>query len=278
MNHSYRFKPFQYFIVTFVITWTFWFLTAFLSRLEKGKSALLVFLLLGLVTPFATALWMIYSSGNESLRRSFINKLLNIRLIKIESIPAILLIPPVSILLSISFSLLFGYSSDQFTISKSFSFSIGSAPTLLVLFLAACFEELGWRGYAMESISDRSSYFKATAVFSVMWSMWHFPLFFIAQTYQNEIMKLNPLYAVNFMISIVPLAFIISWLCRKNSSSIIAAILLHFVVNISQEFFMVEHITKCIQTAVLTVMAVVIVLMNKKMFFEQPIKRVPCND
>jgi len=72
---------------------------------------------------------------------------------------------------------------------------------------------------------------------------------------------------LNFFVSIVPLAFIISWFCKKNSGSILAAVLIHTIINFTQEFFQVSPYTKCIQTLVLIAVAVVFVVADKKVFF-----------
>jgi membrane protease YdiL (CAAX protease family) len=261
-----QYKPLSFFILSFVLTWGFWFLG---QRYAQSQTAIISFLLLGLVSPFATALGLIFTSGNKTLIDTFFNKLLNLRLIKLKTIPAIILIPPASIIIAIFVSLLFGFSSEQFTVAKSYSFNIGGLSTLLLLFLAASFEELGWRGYAIESLNVKFNYFNATAIFAVLWSLWHLPLLFIPHTYQNYVLQLNIWYAVNFMLSIIPLAFIISWICKLNSGSILAAIFLHFMINFSQEFFMVHPATKCIQSFVLLAFAIILVYTNKEMFFDE---------
>lgn len=262
------YKPVKYFTIIFIITWMFWFLSAYFSCFEKLKTIMLITVFLGLLTPFLTALFLIFSSNNQQLKNDFIDKLINIKLIKLKTIPAILLIPPLTVVLSITISLLFGFSSDQFNLSKSFSFQIAAIPTLLVLFLAASLEELGWRGYAIESLSQKNTYFKATFIFGILWSLWHFPLLFINGTYQNLILNINLIYVFNFFAGIVPLAFIISWLSNENNNSILTAILLHFNINISQELFMIENFTKCIQTIILTFAALAVVAANKKKFFK----------
>jgi len=132
----------------------------------------------GLLTPFATALYLTLTSKNKKLKQIFFNKLLNIRLIKPGSIPLFLILFPASMIVSILVSILFGFSLDQFSIAEEFSFSVGAVPTLLVLLPAACFEELGWRGYAVESLNDKYNYFVATSIFGVLWSLWHLPMFF----------------------------------------------------------------------------------------------------
>lgn len=74
-------------------------------------------------------------------------------------------------------------------------------------------------------------------------------------------------FAVNFFVSIIPLGIIISWICLKNRKSILAAILFHFIINISQEILNITQTTKCIETVVLTGVAAVIIFFDKKMFF-----------
>ncbi len=151
--------------------------------------------------------------------------------------------------------------------TEEFSFTVGAVPTLLFLVLAACFEELGWRGYAVESLNSNRSYFEATAIFGVLWSLWHLPMFFIPHSYQAQLLQEDFFLVLNFFVSIVPLAFIISWFCKKNSGSILGAVLIHSIINFTQEFFQVSPYTKCIQTLVLIVIAVVFVLADREAFF-----------
>lgn len=254
MKHNlthYRYKPFLYYFITFLSTWVFWCLAA-LQETQK-----VTFLLIGLCMPFVVALFFVFLSRNTTMIWQFFNKLLNIKLIHLKTVPFIFLLPPASMLIAILFSLLFGFSIEQFNISHAFSFHVG-VPTLLILLLAASLEELGWRGYGMESLG-RYNYFTASLIFGLLWSLWHFPLFFIQGTYQYEILQSSIWYAINFMLGIIPLAVIVSWVCKRNGGSILAAILFHFIINVSQELFMVTPQTKCIQTAVLCVFACMLV-------------------
>lgn len=269
MKEAYVYRPLKFFLSTYLITWVSWFLAAYFSYQKNGESIYVVLMIPGLIAPFGTALWMILTSKKKQLKKDFVNKLFNIRLIKLSSIPAIFFIMPVTVVISILISILFGQSIDQLQFSKEFSFSVGFAPVLLVLFLAASFEELGWRSYAMDSLRSKHNYFTATLIFAGLWAFWHFPLFFVNNYYQNELIRTNALFAINFMVSVFPMAFIISWLCNKNSGSILIAVLFHFIINISQEALQMGQITKCIETIVLIVIAAIIVIINKKMFFEK---------
>ena len=269
-EESSTYNPLKFFFLTFLLTWLSWFLSAYFSFQENGKTLYVILMIPGLIAPFAIALYMLLSSQNKKLIMGFKDKLFNLRLIKFSTIPLIFLIMPIAVIISILISLLFGQSIDQLRLSDGFSFSAGFVPVLLVLFLAASFEELGWRSYAMDSLLIKRNYFFASLIFAILWAFWHFPLFLIKEYYHYEILKTNPLFALNFMLSIFPLAFIIGYVCKKNSGSISVAILFHFIINISQEAFQITQVTKCIETFVLTLIASVIILMNKAMFFDVP--------
>jgi membrane protease YdiL (CAAX protease family) len=148
-------------------------------------------------------------------------------------------------------------------------FSTGFVPVLLLLLLAATFEELGWRGYAFDSLEKRYTYFTASIIFSILWSLWHVPLSFVQDSYQYEIFQENIWYGLNFYVSIIPLGVIISWVCLKNQKSILAAILFHFIINMSQEALAITQQTKAIETVVLTVVAVLIVIIDRELFFSK---------
>lgn len=194
-------------------------------------------------------------------------------------LPALLLIMPLTVLISIVLSLPFGGSVSQFQFAEGFSFSSGFVPVLFLLLLAAGFEELGWRGYAFDSLQSRHTYFKASIVFSILWSLWHFPLIFVNNSYQYEIIHQSIWFGVNFFISIIPMGVIISWMCIKNGKSVLAAILFHFVINLSQEILAITQFTKCIETLVLIVVAAAIVALDKEMFFSrEPLDQSLKND
>ncbi len=267
MNETITYKPKQFFILIFAVTWTFWFAAPYLGDPINSDPIFLMFMLAGLFTPFTTALYLIFISKNDALKSTFSNKLFNTKLVKWKTIPLFLILFPASIIISVLISTIFGYSFDQFTIADEFSFSIGGIPTLLVLLLAACFEELGWRGYAVESLNNKFNYFEATAIFGILWSLWHLPMFFIPESYQAELLQEDFILVINFFVSIIPLAFIISWFCKKNSGSILGAILIHSIVNLSQEFFLVSPYTKCIQTLILIVIAAIFIIVDRNVFF-----------
>ena len=269
MISNYKYNPKVYFLITFIITYVLWFAGAYVSYQDDKGVLYVLFMLPGLMTPFLVSVVMIMRSKNSELKKDFFNRLINPRLIQIKMLPAFLFLMPLSVLISIVLSLFFGGSISQFQLAEGFSFSTGIVPVLLLLVLAASFEELGWRGYAFDSLQSRFNLFTASIIFSILWSLWHFPLIFVKNSYQFEIFQESIWFGMNFFVSIIPMGVIISWMCIKNRKSVIVAILFHFIVNMSQEMLAMSQTTKCIETVVLTVVAAVIVILDRKMFFSQ---------
>lgn len=269
MIPNYRYNPWIYFAATFIATYALWFAGAYLSFQDEKNGLYMLFMFFGLLVPFLLSFFMIFTSKNSGLKRDFINRLINLRLIRPKMFPVFFLVMPLTVLISIFISLPFGGSVSQFQLADGFSFSTGSVPTLVFLMLAACFEELGWRGYAFDSLQSRHTYFMASIIFSILWSLWHFPLIFVNHFYQYEIYHENIWYAVNFFVGIIPMGVFVSWICIKNGKSIPAAILFHFIVNICQEALTVTQTTKCIETLVITLVVAIIIVLDKEMFFSK---------
>jgi len=267
MESNYNYRPIFYFFMTFISTYAFWFAGAYISFQEEINYLYMPLMLCGLMAPFLISTMMIGTSKNLAIKKDFVNRLVNPRLIRPKMLPSFLFIMPFSVIASIIISLLFGGSVSQFQLADGFSFSSGFVPVLLLLFLAATFEELGWRGYAFDSLQSRYNYLTASIIFSLLWSLWHFPLIFVKDSYQYEIFHQNIWFGINFFVSIIPMGIIISWICLKNRKSVIAAVAFHFIINMSQEILEMSQMTKCIQTVVLALIAAMIIYMEKEVFF-----------
>jgi uncharacterized protein len=269
MLTDYQYKPRTYFVAVFVTTFLLWFTGAYLSFQGWGKAYYMLFLLVGLIAPFVISATMIFSSDNAELKKDALNRIFNPALIRVKMLPILVLLMPLAVLVSIAISLPLGGSVNQYELAEGFSFSTGFVPVLLLLLLAATFEELGWRGYGFDSLQSRYTVFKATIIFSILWSLWHLPLILVKDSYQYEIVQQNVWYAVNFYLGIIPLGVIVSWICLKNKKSVLSAILFHFIVNIANEMFDITQTTKSIETGVLTIIAIAIIVMEKELFFSK---------
>jgi uncharacterized protein len=268
MNKEFEYRPVRYFVSVFVATFVLWSAGAYMSFDENLQAFYMLPMLLGLMAPFLVAIVMIRKSGRKDQMQDFVTRMVDVRRIKARNFTLLLLIMPLSVLAAIGISVLLGGAVSQFQPTGTFSFSSGFVPVLLLLLLAAAFEELGWRGYGFESIRQHHSLLSASLLFGVLWSAWHLPLLIVHGSYQYEILQQNPWFALNFFVSTIVMGVIISWVCVVNRGSILAAVVFHFVINICQESLSMTQETKVIQTFVLAAAALWIVLANRDQFFQ----------
>nr|HPM43284.1 CPBP family intramembrane metalloprotease [Candidatus Omnitrophota bacterium] len=160
-----------------------------------------------------------------------------------------------------------GRSLGQLDVANMASHAVGIVPLPVMFFGAAFLEEVGWKGYGMDSLRGKRTFFTATLLYSFLWVFWHIPLFFINNYYHNTLLKTDPILAVNFIASVIPAAFIINWLWYRNGRSIIAAVLFHVTANL-QGILQMGQTAKCIETVILSIFALAIVLLDKDVFFK----------
>ena len=86
--------------------------------------------------------------------------------------------------------------------------------------------------------------------------------------YQYGLKEMGIMYVINFLLSVIPLDFLQTWVYVKNNRSMLATIIFHLFINIMQEKINMTPETKCIQTIFVVIAAIIIVVINKEMFFE----------
>ncbi len=257
---NFKYKPFKFFLITTLITWATWFAAAYFSFHEELTAYKYVFVILGLVAPFAVAMLMIYGAGNDEMKRDFRNRLFNLKLIKSRYFLIIFLTLPVAVVLSVAVSLLFGQPVTQLALSPGVSLAGFAVVQLLIsIILAPTFEETGWRGYGVDSLRKKSrSLLVATLIFGAVWALWHLPLFLIKGYYHYQMLHTNIIYAVNFIVDVFALAFLGNWIFYKNNRSIPGNILFHIMANLCMSIFQIQEFTKCIVTIILLLFSVVV--------------------
>jgi hypothetical protein len=268
MTSSYEYKPVQFFIITFVLSWIPWFIAAPLSTQDDMKVFASLIALLGLLGPSIAALYMILRSNNQALKKDFTKRLSSFRLWSPVYLLVTLLIAPVLSLAAIWLSLSIGESVDQFQINQE---ALGALLPMIILgmILAPTFEELGWRGYGVDSLRAKMGMLKSCVVFGVLWSLWHVPLVLIYGTYQQELVTIDIIYVLNFFVSIIPVGIVANWLYYKHNRSITAGIVLHSMLNASAMIMSAGQPAKTILTGLYILFVIVIVIFDKKLFGEE---------
>ena len=259
----YRYRPVLFFAMAYLFTWIFWVPAIFVQQ-ELGG----ILMLIGLLAPAVVSTVFVLASGSELLKQDLKIKIFGFYKVKWRNVLLAILQFAGIVACSILLSLAFGQSLDQFSFTEDFSFTgVGIGSALITVTLASIIEEVGWKGYCEDSIGAYMNWFWESLIFGALWSFWHFPLLFIKGTYQAGLM-VNPLYVVNFFISGIPLGYIITWVYLVSDRSILACMVYHLTVNFLQEKIAMTPETKCVETIVVTVVAAIIVILNRDMFFE----------
>ncbi|MDP1836533.1 MAG: CPBP family intramembrane metalloprotease [Chlamydiales bacterium] len=262
------YHPALFYLITIFIALSLTPLAAYFSKRQRMEKVQVSLIIIGLCVPAITAIAMIYASQNTLLIQDFWDRLFLFK-ISLLYLGMILLLLPSTVLLATGISLLFGYSTEQFSISDEFlvmkrGIIIGIAIPLL---LAPVLEELGWRGYGVDSLRAYYNLFTTSMLFGLLWSLWHLPAFFTKGNYHNQLWHLGTPYVLNFFVSIFAVSILMNWVYYKTGRSIPAAILFHSVLNFSFTFFKTQPFTRCIVTALLCVVVIMIIGCDPAFFF-----------
>ena len=262
-NKPYKYRPVLFFALAYLFTWIFW-----LPAIVLPENVGALFMLIGLLAPAVVSTVFVLVSGNDLLKKDLKIKLIGLYKVKWKNVLVAIVQFAGIVVCSILLSLLFGQSLDQFSFTEDFSFTgLGIAGAFVSITLAAIIEEVGWKGYCEDSIGAYMNWFWESMIFGAVWAFWHFPLIFIKGTYQATLM-VNPLFVINFFVSAIPMGFIITWVYLASDRSVLACMIYHFVVNFLQEKIAMTPETKCVETLVVTAVAIYLVIRNRDMFFE----------
>lgn len=268
MKFAFAYYPIQFYLITILASLAFVPIAAYLSyrgQIEKGFPLLII----NLFVPCVTAITMIYQSGNKEMIQDFWARLTLFRIAP-GYLTVIILLMPCVIFLATALSLVFGYSTDQFFLAKELSVMKGWSilGIFIPLLLAPLIEELGWRGYGVDSLRAHCNLFTTSIIFGGLWALWHLPLFFVKGYYHNRLWDLGIVYVLNFFASVFVVAFLMNWVYYQTGRSIPAMVLFHSMLNLSAILFRTEPFTKCMATLLLFLVLIVVLVQDRAFFFD----------
>ncbi len=85
-------------------------------------------------------------------------------------------------------------------------------------------EEIGWRGFLQPALQKRFSAFLSTVIVSIIWTIWHLPLWFIPGTSNSQT---NFIY---FIITIITQCFMLTTIYNA-AKSIFMCLVFHALIN-----------------------------------------------
>ncbi len=212
-------------VITFGITWVFWWPLAFLVPEGAGVFTNATFsslYIVGGLGPTLAALSAVALSPREGAPAAFGASLARWRVPPAWYLVAVLL-PAV---LAITLELLaawFGGTAPFFPASHDLS----RVPLIfLTMMLGGGLEELGWRGVAQPQLERHFTRLASATIVGVAWAVWHVPLFFIHGVAQYG--ASFPLFAANVLGN----ALLLGWI-YGGTGSILVCVLFHAASNTS---------------------------------------------
>ncbi len=89
-------------------------------------------------------------------------------------------------------------------------------------------EELGWRGFALPQLQKRMSAFRASLLIWVVWTVWHFPAFFLASSRDGEM----PIWMFTIFVFAVTILF--TWAYNMTNGNLLIPVVFHGTANASE--------------------------------------------
>lgn len=217
--------------LTYGFSWLCWIPVA-LSRQNAINSGFVLLYALGGFGPSLAGLFLARRAGGRDGLRALLRRALELRF------PGrwwalILLIWPVLFGLAALIASLAGTSPYPYSPLGKL---IEAQPLVLIpqglitLLGGPLSEEYGWRGYALDRLQDKMGSLRASLLLGLAWGLWHLPLFFMVGTAQSN------LSAALFLLNILALAVLFTWVYNGTGRSLGAAVLLHFGFNFVSGF------------------------------------------
>jgi membrane protease YdiL (CAAX protease family) len=253
-------SPWRYFALVFVLSWSFT-IPAALSGVNLTDSPLLmVVYALGGLGPAIAAILLTYLSRDRAAWRDYWRRIVDFKRIPLRWYGVIfLLVPAITATAALMDWFLGGRGIELELAARFLEQPLLILPLVLFyLIFGPLPEEIGWRGYALDRLQVTWSALTSSLILGPAWALWHLPQFFIKGTYQRSLGFGSTSFWI-FMLSIMMLSILHTWIYNNTRRSTLSAILFHFVVNFTGELFALTTRAEALSFA-LTILAVLLVV------------------
>lgn len=223
---SQEFPITSFVVMTFGLTWSIWLVLAF-SRLDYNLRVWKYLYVAGLSGPLAASLAITFLlEGKEGTGR-LIRKALLWKFSPARYVAALCLAP----LLMASATRIAETLFHQHTALPELTFKVAILSFgWMIVRGGPANEELGWRGFLLPRLLLRHNPFLATLILIPIWSLWHWPLWFLRGLP-------HPFWPFHYFVLILaPTTFLFTWLHLRSKGSVVAAILFHASINTAIQF------------------------------------------
>lgn len=209
-----------FFTLTLLLSVPFYILNALAYLNVVGKPEMgALYIALFTVTPIASASILTFRRRGSKGLKELLGRIFDFKKIaKSRWYLVIILLSPLIFLLSLVCIDLLGMQVPPALIPL-----VTLPAVFLFFFILAAGEEVGWMGYAFESMQARDSALRAAIVLGMIWAFWHVPFFIF--------MMPDPFDLIAQFITLVGIRILMAWIFNNTGKSVFAVILFHAVDN-----------------------------------------------
>lgn len=255
-------SPWLFFVLVFCWTWTFWFLAATLgTSIQTAPGKILV--VLGLTGPMLGGIGLTYLTQTNECWHEYWSRIIDPRRIRAEWYLVIFLFAPFVMAIAVFLDVASGEKAARVQLRERVTF-FSSVPVAIIPFVFRVFvfgpfpEEMGWRGYVLDRLQARWNALVSSLILGMTWALWHLPLFFIRDMPHYNQRVWSPWFW-QFMVGVLAMAIFLTWIHNNTQRSTLAAILFHFMANVSYELTNVTERTNLYSTLLWIVAAIVVI-------------------
>lgn len=257
-------SPWVFFIFVICWTWTFWILAA-ATGISAQSGPGVALLVIGLFGPMLGGIGFTYVTQDRESWREYWSRVIDPKRIPAKWFLVIFLFAPClmasAVLIDIALDGTLTLAQIGNRAAPFFSAPLTVVPFLLRVFIYGPFpEELGWRGYVLDRLQARWSALASSLILGTIWAMWHLPLFFIRDMNPHYSHGAWSLWFWLFMVEVIATAVIYTWIFNNTHRSTLAAIIFHFMGNVTAELTNVTAGTNFYSTVLWITVAIAIVV------------------
>lgn len=232
-------SPWTFFVLVICWTWAFWILAAAAGTSARSAPGMAL-VVAGLLGPMLGGIGFAYATQGREGWREYWSRVIDPRRIPARWFAVIFLLAPglmaAAVLIDIAVDGTSALAQIGNRAAPLLAAPLTVAPFLLRVFIYGPFpEELGWRGYVLDRLQARWSTLASSLILGAVWALWHLPLFFIRDMNPHHSHGAWSLWFWLFMVEVVAMSVIYTWIFNNTRRSTLAAIIFHFMGNLSAE-------------------------------------------
>ncbi len=232
--------PWRYLLLTFGISWILWALLA-LTQIDITTNLRVgLIYVLGGFGPTIGGIITVHTTQNLLKIRNFWQRVLEPRRIQPRWLLVILGLYPALTLLSFLIVTVVSGTPPDFSYLGEL---LRDPPLLIIIALSVVLigpvsEELGWRGYLQDWLQERFSPLVTSLWMGFAWWLWHVPLVLVvgSDLYGSAI---DATFVFGFLGTTILYSILFTWVYNHNERSVLAAILMHFSINLTANLLLV---------------------------------------